>query len=105
MIYLDNLMLTGMCFMCVYELELTGTFKKEIKGIDKQYLLRLDKKIQTLKELPKNHGKPLRYPLAGIWELRFEKRFRVLYKINEEKKIVYLVSFKHKDEMAHLFRI
>ena len=88
-----------------YDVELTDVFKKEIKKIDKQYILRVDKKIRALKEAPKNHGKPLRHPLAGVWELRFEKRFRVLYKINEEKKTVTLIGFKHKDEMIHLFKI
>ena len=88
-----------------YDIELTYAFRKEVKKIDKQYILRLDKKIQILSESPKTYGKPLRNPLAGIWELRFEKRYRVLYKINEEKKIVLLIGFKHKDEMVHLFKI
>jgi len=48
---------------------------------------------------PQSYAKPLRAPLAGIWEIYFEKRWRVLFEIDEDSKSIIVVGFKHKDEM------
>ncbi len=89
-----------------YKIQITETAKSEIrKKLGEHLIYRLDKRIRKLRESPKIYGKPLRYPLAGIWELYFEKCYRVLYKIDEEDKIVYIVGLKHKDEMRKLIGI
>lgn len=89
-----------------YVIEITETASFEIKKkIDKHLRDRLEKKVQKLENDPKIYGKPLRYPLAGIWEIYFEKRYRILYMINEENKIVRIVGLKHKDEMQKLATI
>jgi mRNA-degrading endonuclease RelE of RelBE toxin-antitoxin system len=62
---------------------------------------RLNKKIQKLREDPRV-GKPLRKPLAGIWEVYFEHRFRLLYEIDEANKRVIIKGLRHKDEMENL---
>jgi len=41
-----------------------------------------------------------RVPLAGIWEIYFEKRWRLLFEINENDNVIIIVRFKHKDEMV-----
>ena len=83
-----------------YSIEITETAQKEIAKKLEAYLIdRLDKRIKKLEIEPNIYGKPLRGPLAGIWEIRFEKRWRIFYKIDENKKIVYIVGLKHKDEM------
>ncbi|MCK5333550.1 MAG: type II toxin-antitoxin system RelE/ParE family toxin [Candidatus Aenigmarchaeota archaeon] len=70
--------------------------------LNKDLKKRLYKKMQKLKEMPQNYAKPLRHPLAGIWELYFEKSWRILFEINDEEKVVSVVGFKHKDEMINL---
>lgn len=60
---------------------------------------RLNDRVKKLEDEPKIYGKPLRRPLAGIWEIRFEKRWRILYRIFEDRKLVVIIGFKHKDEM------
>lgn len=83
-----------------YAIEITETAQKEIaKKIDRSLIDRLDKKITKITLEPKAYGKPLRWPLAGIWEFRFEKRWRVLYTIDDKTKVVKIVGLKHKDEM------
>jgi mRNA-degrading endonuclease RelE of RelBE toxin-antitoxin system len=55
-------------------------------------------KIRKLKENPESHGKPLRKPLHGYWELYFERKFRIIYSIDYKNLIVYIEAIKHKDE-------
>lgn len=65
----------------------------------------LYKKLIKLETAPQSYAKPLRHPLAGIWEIYFEKRWRVLFRIYENEKRVVIVGFKHKDEMVSLSQI
>jgi len=82
------------------------TFTIRIKEPAEQWLRRYDKniqqkfanKIRKLKENPELHGKPLRKPLHGIWELYFEKKFRIYYSIDKANGIVYIEGIYHKDE-------
>ncbi len=71
--------------------------KKRLK--DNELINRFYKKLRKLEENPNVFGKPLRRPLAGIWEIYFERRWRVLFEINEQEKRVVVLAFKHKDEM------
>ncbi len=58
-----------------YKIEITETAQKEIiKKLEPYLIDRLDKRIRKLELEPKIYGKPLRGPLAGIWEIRFEHR-------------------------------
>ena len=38
-------------------------------------------------------------PTTNIWEIYFEKRWRVLFEIHEKEKIVLIIALKHKNEM------
>ena len=85
----------------MYEIEIPEPVERELtKRFDKHMLKRLHKRIKKLEIAPDVHGKPLRGPLAGIWEVYFERRWRVLYTIDYERKVVTLRAVKHKDEMA-----
>jgi mRNA-degrading endonuclease RelE of RelBE toxin-antitoxin system len=64
---------------------------------DKELIRRFYKRLRKLERDPTSHGKPLRKPLAGIWEIYFERRWRVLFEIRKKK--VVLLALKHKDEM------
>ncbi|MBL7169923.1 MAG: type II toxin-antitoxin system RelE/ParE family toxin [Candidatus Aenigmarchaeota archaeon] len=87
-----------------YQVKVPLKVQREIKKkLDKYLQKRMDKKMQKLKKNPKTFGKPLRFPLAGVWEIYFEKRWRVLYFIDEKNKIIQIIGLKHKDEMKHLF--
>ena len=71
--------------------------KKHLKN--KELVGRFYKKLQKLENEPLFYGKPLRNPLSNIWEIYFEKRWRMLFEIHEEERIVLIVALKHKDEM------
>lgn len=68
--------------------------KKYSREIQKRFVT----KIRKLKEHPEIHGKPLRKPLHGYWELYFEKKFRIVYSIDLNAHTVYIEAVKHKDE-------
>ena len=53
------------------------------KKLDKHLKIRLYNKLLKLETAPHSYGKPLRHPLAGIWEIYFEKKWRVLFEIDE----------------------
>jgi mRNA-degrading endonuclease RelE of RelBE toxin-antitoxin system len=83
-----------------YEVYVSEPAEKEINKLDNYLIKRLHKRIQKLKTAPDVYGKPLRAPFAGIWEIRFEYRYRILYNIDYQKKRVIIVGFKHKNELA-----
>lgn len=68
------------------------------KHLNRELIRRLDKRIEKLETAPDVYGKPLREPLSGLWEIYFERRFRVYYRIDYQQKKVYLIAIRHKDE-------
>jgi len=85
----------------MYEIIIPDPVDKWIhKHLNNELIERLDKKIQKLKSGPDIYGKPLRGQLAGVWEIYFEKRYRVLYEIDYQRKEVYILGIKHKDELT-----
>jgi len=82
----------------VYELIISPTAEKDLRKFNPELQRRFFNKIDKLKEFPDIHGKPLRKPLAGKWELRFERRWRIVYQINEATKLVEIIAIWHKDE-------
>ena len=83
-----------------FEVIVPKTAKNEIdKKLDNNLVSRLNERIKKLKEFPDIFGKPLRSPLEGVWEIRFEKRWRILYEIDYQKNVVTIIGLKHKDEM------
>jgi mRNA-degrading endonuclease RelE of RelBE toxin-antitoxin system len=84
-----------------YEIIIPNKIQRIInKKFDKHIQKRLFTKLLKLENNPQSYSKPLRAPLAGIWEIYFEKRWRVLFEIDENTKLVIVVGFKHKDEMT-----
>ena len=83
-----------------YKIQITETAQKEIcKKLDGYLINRLHERVKKLEIEPKIYGKPLRGPLAGIWEIRFENRWRIFYKVYDSQQLVQIVGLKHKDEM------
>jgi mRNA-degrading endonuclease RelE of RelBE toxin-antitoxin system len=84
-----------------YEIVIPDKIQRIIdKKLDKHLKERLYKKLLKLEIAPHSYAKPLRHPLAGIWEIYFEKRWRVLFEIDESENIFIIVGFKHKKEMS-----
>lgn len=81
-----------------YIVILSPTAEWDLKQFDKEMQRRFYNKIAKLKDYPDSYGKPLRHSLAGNWELRFEKRWRIIYQINEQEKHVEIIAIWHKDE-------
>lgn len=85
----------------MYEVMIPEPIEKELlKRFNTSMLRRLHKRIKKLETAPDVYGKPLRGPLAGIWEIYFEHRWRVLYTIDYQRKIVILRAVKHKNELT-----
>lgn len=72
--------------------------EEDLKKMNKEFLRRFVNKIEKLKTYPDVHGKPLRYSLAGKWELKFENKWRIIYIINEKDKKVEIEAIWHKDD-------
>ncbi len=85
----------------VFIIEVSEDAKSEIKKKLEKYLReRLYQRLKKLEDAPQIYGKPLHFPLAGIWEIYFENRWRVLYTIDFGSNRVLVVGLKHKDEMT-----
>ncbi|MDG6250375.1 type II toxin-antitoxin system RelE/ParE family toxin [Methanocalculus sp.] len=70
----------------------------KLRTFDKEIQRHFAQKIRKLSENPDIHGKPLRGSLHGLWELYFERRFRILYCIDLERKEVVIEAIWHKDD-------
>jgi mRNA-degrading endonuclease RelE of RelBE toxin-antitoxin system len=81
-----------------YEIEIMPSAKKDLVDFERELQRRFFNKIEKLKEYPDIYGKPLRWPLAGKWELYFEKRWRIIYTISENEKLVKIEAILHKDD-------
>ena len=81
-----------------YEIEMMPSAKADLKKFDRELQKRFFNKIEKLKDYPDIFGKPLRWPLSGKWELRFEKRWRIIYIISEKEKLVQIEAILHKDD-------
>ena len=88
----------GKNIMTLYIIRIKEPAEEWLKKYDKNIQRHFVKKIQKLSNNPELHGKPLRTPLHGYWELYFEKSFRIIYIIDHENKVVYIEAIKHKDE-------
>jgi mRNA-degrading endonuclease RelE of RelBE toxin-antitoxin system len=84
--------------METYTIQMKPEAEKQLTKYDREKQVRFAKKIRKLKENPDSHGKPLKWPLHGYWELYFERKFRIIYKIDMNTKIVSIEAIKHKDE-------
>lgn len=84
--------------MAAFTIRIKDPAEEWLKKYDKNIQQKFANKIRKLKENPELHGKPLRKPLHGIWELYFEKKFRIYYTIDKVNYIVYIEGIYHKDK-------
>jgi mRNA-degrading endonuclease RelE of RelBE toxin-antitoxin system len=84
--------------MSSYNIRIKDAAEEWLKKCDQNIRFHFIKMIQKLSENPELHGKPLRTPLHGYWELYFENSFRIIYTIDLENNIVYIEAIKHKDK-------
>ena len=82
----------------VYEIKVTDTFSREFKKHDKdrEFVSALDKKVKKLKENPSSIGGFLSGKLHGYKSTRIVRKFRLIFKIDEQSKIVYLSAIDHR---------
>jgi mRNA interferase RelE/StbE len=86
--------------MSEWIIKASNEFRKMFKDLTKKDIPlrnRIIKSIEKLKENP-YAGKPLSYDLAGLRSLRVGK-YRVIYKVDEKNKIIWLVSVGHRDDI------
>ena len=83
--------------MPTYSIRIKEPAEEWLKKYDKNIQRHFVKKVWKLSENPELHGKPLRTPLHGYWEIYFEKSFRIIYTIDFENSIVSIEAIKHKD--------
>ena len=81
-----------------YKILIKEPAERWLRKYPKEIQRRFANKIRKLKENPDIHGKPLRKPLHGYWELYFERKFRIIYTIDFENKVVTIEAIKHKDK-------
>ena len=78
----------------MFKVKLTAKAKKELKKISRQRQLALGQIFDELKDFP-NLGKPLGRELKGKFSYRINV-YRILYKVNKEDKIIYVLTAGHR---------
>ena len=80
-----------------YKIEFDSRVESKIKKLDKHERALLFKVMEKIAEDPLR-GKPLRYSLKGLRRVVF-KHYRVIYKILEEEKTVFIVEIAHRESI------
>lgn len=82
-----------------YKIEISPKAQKDLKSLKNSGSKVAYKKVLNLIEELKEHpitgtGQPeqLKYELSGYWSRRIDKKNRLIYRIEEEKVIVIVVS-------------
>lgn len=76
-----------------HRVEITEVCLLLIEGVsDKRIQKAIMDRIETLEMDPVKRGKPLVKSLAGLRSMRAAKRYRILYRIDEESKVVWVVA-------------
>ncbi|MEG1545200.1 MAG: Txe/YoeB family addiction module toxin [Tannerellaceae bacterium] len=82
-----------------YTVEVENAAKKELaahyKSGDKKTIKRIERIFQELAETPYEgigSPEPLKYKLSGYWSRQINKKDRLVYRVDEEIIIVYVVS-------------
>ncbi len=90
-----------------YETAVTDTFSKEFKKHKKdgEFVNALDKKIQKLKENPQSVGGFLSGKLHGYKSTRIIRKFRLIFRIDEQERKVYLSAIDHRKSVYENFDI
>lgn len=78
----------------MFKVKLTAKSKRELKNLSQQDKLRIGEIIEELKEDPLI-GKPLARELSKRYSYRVGV-YRIIYKINQEDKIVEILSAGHR---------
>lgn len=71
-------------------------FIQQVKKTDRSYLKKIQKLINKIMNDPEV-GKPMRFDRKGTRE-SYVKPFRLSYRYDKEKDILYLLEIYHKDE-------
>lgn len=87
--------------MLNWKIARTDTFLKYLKKHrnNHELLLELDKKIQRLMEEPYTIGGNLAGNLHGNMSTRLAKNFRLIFKIDDTTKTVYLIAIDHRKDV------
>ena len=87
--------------MSQWEILRTDTFLKDLKKLRKidELIVKLDKKIQRLKEDPSSIGKQLHGELHPSMSTRIYKKYRLIFQIDAKKNKLYLEAIDHRKDI------
>ncbi len=88
----------------MYTLAIKENLDKKFKKLqkkDKELLRVIEKKVRDILEDPYRF-KPLRKPLQNKRRVHIGGSFVLIYEVNEEKKMVTLLDFDHRDNVYTL---
>ena len=85
----------------MYQLAVKESLNKKLKKLlkkDRELLTSIDRKVKDILDDPYRF-KPLKKPLQNMRRVHVGGSFVLIYKINEDKKIVTLFDFDHHDNI------
>lgn len=87
--------------LAAYQLKYSPDSLKDIKYFkklgDASIIRKINRPLDELEQHPdigSGQVEALRYDLTGFWSLRINKEHRLLYQIDDDKKIVYIYKLK-----------
>jgi YafQ family addiction module toxin component len=87
--------------LSIYRKRIDKVLLSNLKKISKKDRKLFDAAMKKIDEISANpqHYKPLRYDLKGWRRVHLEKSFVLVFRIDEEEKIVTFLDLRHHDEI------
>lgn len=87
-----------------YSIEFLAVAEADLKKLGRQNQRRvLIKIMELLADKPKKMGKPLKHKLKGCFRLRVLNKFRVIYRVVDDKKkgegTVFIMNIANRDKI------
>lgn len=76
----------------VYRVFVTPSALKMLKKIQRDIKEKIEYRIGELSEEPDKQGKALSGELSGLWSVHVAGRYRIIYRINEQKGTVEAIG-------------
>jgi mRNA interferase RelE/StbE len=80
----------------VYKIEVIPSAQKDLDDLEKKFFIQIKNRIDSLKSQPRPAG-CLRLTAEEGYRLR-SGDYRILYRIDDKNKIIYIYRVKHRKE-------
>lgn len=82
-----------------YALEFAPQALRSLRKLDRSVVARIRSAAEALRDEPRPPGARMLTGLHGVWRIRVAKDYRVLYTVDDDRRVVLVVDAGHRREI------